>query len=400
MSISPQTNDSHATGIIVVVACLMTFGLVMVASAGANLDRGVLQWRIWESAFGRQAIFTFAGFAAMLLVARGAHRAFHWREERWLQPCLVLFIVTLACLVAALAPGIGTVRNGARRWLQIGPADWGLSFQPSELAKLALVVLLAALLTGRRRYIRSFRDGILPACVAIGSCVVLVGVEDFGTAALLAGVGAAMLLVGGARIRHLLLLGLPGAAAMAYLMLCEPYRVERLTTFLNIWADPRGAGYHPVQSLVTIASGGMTGRGLGAGVQKFGYLPESRSDFIYAVICEETGMIGAVIIIALFVALVWLGWRVVANERVSLFGRMLAFGVTFMFGFQALINIAVVLVCAPTKGISLPMVSAGGSGVVFLGMAMGLLISAAREPEWESPALAPEGAAVAGVELA
>jgi cell division protein FtsW len=310
-----------------------------------------------------------------------------------------VFIITVVCLIAALAPGIGTVRNGARRWLQLGAAEWGISFQPSELAKLALVILLAAMLSGRSRFIRSFRRGLLPACVAIGCCVVLVGVEDFGTAALIAGVGAAMLLVGGARWLHLLLLSLPAAAGMVYLVLCAPYRVERLTTFLNIWADPRGAGYHPVQSLVTIASGGVTGRGLGAGVQKYGYLPESRSDFIYAVICEETGMIGAVLIIALFVALIWLGWRVVANERVSPFGRMLAFGVTFMFGLQALINIAVVLVCAPTKGISLPMVSAGGSGVVFLGIAMGLLVSAAREPDRDSPAYLESGARAAEVEF-
>ena len=189
-----------------------------------------------------------------------------------------------------------------------------------------------------------------------------------------------MLIVGGARWRHLILVGLPGAAAMAYLIIREPYRVQRLTVFLDIWSDPQGAGYHPIQSLVTIASGGFTGRGLGAGVQKYGYLPEARSDFIFSVICEETGMIGAVCVIALFLALLALGARVV-NSRVSPFGRLLAFGVTFLLALQALINIAVVSVCAPTKGISLPLVSAGGSGVILLGVAVGLLVSVAREAE-------------------
>jgi len=380
MSLWEQQTGSQVTGIVIVAAALLTIGLVMVASASATLGDSALEAGIWDSAFARQALFTAVGFVTLLLVSYGGHCLLRWREGKLFQPSVALFLVTTVCLSAVLVPGIGTVRNGARRWLQVGPEGAGFSFQPSELAKVTLVVLLAALLSGRWRQVHSFWRGLVPACAAIGGCVVLVGVEDFGTAALLAGVGAAMLIVGGARWRQLLIVALPGAAAMVYLIIREPYRVQRLTVFLDIWSDPQGAGYHPIQSLVTIASGGFTGRGLGAGVQKYGYLPESRSDFIFSVICEETGMIGALVVVALFVALLVLGARVV-NRHVSSFGRLLAFGVTFTLALQALINIAVVAVCAPTKGISLPLVSAGGSGVIFLGGAVGLLVSVAREGE-------------------
>ena len=383
MPLSTTQSESNSTGIIAVTACLMTVGLVMVASAGATLDQPVLRLAFWKSSFGRQAIFTLVGFVTLLVISQGGHRLLRWRENGWFQPSVALVVITAVCLVMVLVPGVGAVRNGARRWLQLGPAGGGLSFQPSELAKLALVVFLAAFLSSRWRRIGSFRHVTLPACGVLGGCVALVGIEDFGTAALLASVGGAMLIAGGVRWRHVVLLGFPLVAAMAYLIVREPYRMRRLMVFLDIWSDPRGDGYHPIQSLITIASGEMTGRGLGAGIQKYGYLPASRNDFIFSVICEETGMIGGACVIALFVAFLWLGWRV-ASRGISPFGRLLAFGVTLMLTMQALINIAVVTVCAPTKGISLPLVSAGGSGVILLGVMVGLLVSVAREPACET----------------
>ncbi len=384
---------SNATGIVMLTAALMTIGLVMVASAGASVDAPILGERFWQYPLGRQAMFSAAGFIAMLLVSHGGHRLFAWRRGLF-QPAIALFVVAVAGLVYTLL--FGAERNGARRWVQMGPPSYGLSIQPSEIAKVALIVLLAAWLAGRRTELRSFWRGLLPAVAAVGLAVGLVAVEDFGTGALLAAVGATMLIVGGARLRHLLLLAGPAVAAMAALILSKPFRIQRLTTFLNIWEDPQGVGYHPIQSLVTIASGGIGGRGLGAGVQKYGYLPEARSDFIFSVICEETGLIGGLVVIALFVALLWLGWRVVRSASSS-YESLLAFGFTALVTLQAAMNIAVVTVCAPTKGISLPLVSAGGSGVVFLGIGIGLLVSVARggsariavpagEAEWPVPA--------------
>jgi cell division protein FtsW len=246
------------------------------------------------------------------------------------------------------------------------------------LAKLTLVVFLAAYLSARSAEgtLGRFFRGVLPAALAIGVCAVLVGSEDFGTAVLLAGVGGLMLLVAGGRWRHLLLLAGPALAAFAGLLLAKPYRMQRLTSFMDIWADPRGEGYHPIQSLITIASGGWFGRGLGGGIQKYGYLPESRTDFIFAVWCEETGLVGAAVVLLLFGLLLYLGTRA-AQAAPTTFGRLLAVGLTLMVVLQAVMNIAVVTVAAPTKGIALPLVSAGGSGVVFLGASVGLLAGVA-----------------------
>jgi cell division protein FtsW len=286
--LTPQTSRaSTSVGIAAVVAALLAVGLVMVASAGARLDGPIIEPRFWRTAFGRQLAFAVLGFLAMLITACGTHRWFAWRPGRRWQPVVMLFAVTVLCLVATFVPGLGVEKKGAQRWVTLGVA--GLVFQPSELAKPVLVLLMAALLAGRRARLHEFRRGLLPAVIALALCAGLVGIEDFGTAGLLAGVGGALLVVAGARMLHLALVAIPGLAAMVYLIACEPYRVARLTTFLNIWDDPRGAGYHPVQSLITIASGGFAGRGLGAGVQKYGYLPEARSDFIFSVICEETG---------------------------------------------------------------------------------------------------------------
>lgn len=354
----------------------MSVGLVMVASASASLDSPILQANFWRTTFGRQVVFAAMGLAAILITARMGHQVLKWRPGRWFQPSVCLLAITTACLVLVLVPGIGVERNGARRWLHFGPSEYGLGFQPSELAKLALVVFLAAYLSGRQHCLRSFFSGVLPAAAAVGLCVGLVGSEDFGTAALLALVGGLILLLGGVRWRHLLLMAVPAMATLAALLLAKPYRVQRLTGFLDIWSDPQGQGYHAIQSLITIASGGWFGTGLGAGVQKYGYLPESRTDFIFAVWCEETGLVGALMVILLFATLLYLGVRASAAAATP-FGRLLAMGATLMITLQAALNIAVVTASVPPKGIALPLVSAGGSGVVFLSVAVGLLASVA-----------------------
>ena len=301
-------------------------------------------------------------------------------------------LFTIALLVAALIPGIGEERNGARRWLSIGPASAGLSFQPSELAKLAIIVLVAgfcSLLGGR---IQKFFTGLLPLMLLLGVFGALVGIEDFGTGALLLGVGGCMLLGAGAKVWHLAITCLPAIAGMVYLIAAKSYRMERLKSFLDPFADPQGSGYHQVQSLITIASGGWWGQGLGAGIQKYGYLPEGRTDFIYAVICEELGLVGGIAVLGLFAVLLWAGRKAMIKADTE-FGRLIALGITLTVGFQAAMNVAVVTVSVPTKGIGLPLVSAGGTGVILYGILLGLLINVARrreEPSFvESPVSTP-----------
>jgi cell division protein FtsW len=276
--------------------------------------------------------------------------------------------------VAVLVPGIGEVRNGAQRWMKLGP----LEFQPSELAKLSMVVLFSAWVASPRHAIWRFGSGMLPACVIIGLTVGAVGIEDFGTAALLAAIGGMLFVAAGARLWDVMILALPASLGLWHLLTSKPYRMERLTMFTRIWDDPLGRGYHQVQSLCTIASGGWWGRGLGQGIQKYGYLPESRTDSIFAVICEELGMPGALLVIGLFIALIWMGRRVMLScpDR---FGRLVALGITLTLAMQAAMNIAVVTVTVPTKGIALPFVSAGGSGIVCLSLMIGVLANIARQ---------------------
>ncbi len=370
--------------IIATAVGLMGVGAVMSFSASARLDPVAVN-SMWESLVFRQTVFTLGGLASMLIVARIPYRV--WATGKG-GAAIVGLLCSLILSSLVFVPGIGVKINEAYRWVRLGG---GINFQPSETVKIMLPIFLAVWMTrgltgepervadafrGRRTDIRRFFTGLSPALIAIGLAVGIVGIEDFGTAALLAGVGGSMLLIGGARIWHLLLLVLPTVPAFAYLLFSRAHRMSRITSFLDIWADPEFKGYQAVQSLCTIVSGGFMGRGLGRGFVK-GYLPEARTDFIFAVICEELGMVGAVAVIALLIAFLW-QCRMIIRDCADPMGRLLAFGIAMTFGIQAVMNIAVVTVSCPTKGISLPLVSAGGSGVLCIGALVGLLASIPR----------------------
>ncbi len=361
--------------IIAIAVGLMGIGAIMTCSASATLGRPLLGWRFWEFQAGRQLLFILAGMVAMLIVARIPYRIWSVGGGALAVVALVLAIGSLALVYV---PGLGVEVNQARRWVRVSPDSIGLRFQPSELVKIMLPIFLAVWMT-RRVNISKFWTGLIPVVGVIGICIAGIGVEDFGTAALLAGVAGAMLLIGGARLWHLMLMVLPVVPAFGYLLISRQHRMRRLLTYLNIWEDPQGEGYQVIQSLCTIANGGWWGRGLGNGVIKT-YLPEARTDFVFAVICEELGFVGAAVVIALLIALLWQGLKTV-RLCADPMGRLLAFGITLMIGLQAAMNIAVVTVSVPTKGISLPLVSAGGSGAIFLGILVGLLASIARKSD-------------------
>ncbi|NLX14456.1 MAG: cell division protein FtsW [Phycisphaerales bacterium] len=361
--------------IIAIAVGLMGVGAIMTCSAGATLGRPLLGWRFWEFQAGRQILFILAGMIAMLVVARIPYRI--WSAGGGAL-ALVALVLAIGSLVLVYVPGLGVEVNQARRWVRVSPDSVGLRFQPSELIKIMLPIFLAVWLT-LRVDISRFWTGLIPIVGVIGVCVAGIGLEDFGTAALLAGVAGTMLLVGGARLWHLFLMVLPALPAFGYLLISRQHRMRRLLTYLNIWEDPQGEGYQVIQSLCTIAHGGWWGRGLGNGMIKT-YLPEARTDFIFAVICEELGIAGAAVVIALLIALLWQGLKTVRICGDPT-GRLLAFGITITLGLQAAMNIAVVTVSVPTKGISLPLVSAGGSGAIFLGMLVGLLANIARKSD-------------------
>jgi cell division protein FtsW len=371
-----RSRPSTTSTTITIVACaLLSLGVVMVFSASATLTAPPIGQNILKNPAVRQAMFTFAALLALLIAGLCPHEFWRLRRGSIFQPSVFLVLITLALLGLVLV--IGEERNGAKRWLPLGPSSLGLGFQPSEVAKLSVPIFLAGYVAYIGDRIRKFWFGLLPALGVLGVVCALIGKEDLGTAALLALVGGCILLAGGARIWHLILLSLPGIMGFVYLIKKEPYRIGRLTSFMDPYADPLGKGYHQIQSLITIASGGWQGRGLGCGIQKYGYLPEGRNDFIFSVICEELGMVGGMAVIALFAIFLWHGRKAVIAATTD-FGRLLALGATLIIGFQAAMNIAVVTVSVPTKGIALPLVSAGGTGVILLSILVGLLVNVAR----------------------
>lgn len=366
-----------STTITVATAALLGLGVVMVFSASASLTGPSIEENLLRNPAMRQAAYTFVAMIALLMVGLCPYESWRIRKGSLIQPSIFLMLITLGLLAVVLVPGIGEERNGARRWLSLGPVVMGLGFQPSEVAKLALTIFLAAFCCRRGEGIRKFWTGFLPAIIVLGSFVGLVGVEDFGTGVLLALVGGCILLGAGVKIWHLILASLPALGGLVYLIVMKPYRLQRLASFLNPEADPQGAGYHQIQSLLTIVSGGWWGRGLGAGIQKYGYLPEGRTDFIFSLICEEMGIVGGIAVLGLFAVLLWQGKRAMDSAETE-FGRLLALGATLTIGLQAAMNVAVVTVSIPTKGIGLPLVSAGGTGVIFFSILVGLLVNVAR----------------------
>jgi cell division protein FtsW len=325
-------------------------------------------------------VLAFAGLVVMLVAAHIPYRVWNWGRGL---PAVAILLVTLVLVFLVFVPGVGVEARGARRWIQIGASP---RLQPSELLKLAVPLFLAVWMTTLAD-VRNFRRGFFPAVLLVGVAAGLVGLEDFGTAALLTLVAGAMLIVGGAKWWHVILPIVPATLAFCGLIVSRPHRVERLIAFQNIWKDPENTGYQAIQSLCSIASGGWLGQGLGAGVVK-GHLPEGHNDFIFAVICEEFGVLGAATVIALMIAFLWQARKVVVRCGDPM-GRLLAFGLALTIGIQAAINIAVVTVTVPTKGISLPLVSAGGSGALALGAMVGMLANIARTCPVRAPAEKP-----------
>jgi cell division protein FtsW len=286
-----------------------------------------------------------------------------------------LLLGVLLALVLVLVPGIGLERGGARRWLAVGP----LSLQPSELAKIALVLYLAHSLVKKRERVASFAIGVLPHCLVVGAVAGLALLEpDFGTAVLAAGVLVCMLFVGGVPARYLLAPAIAAVPALVFLVIREPYRVKRVLAFLNPDLDPLGINFQLKQSFIAFGSGGLWGVGLGESRQKMFYLPEAHTDFIYSVVGEEMGLAGALLVLALFAIVAARGFRI-ALRHPDPFASLLAFGLTLSIVLQCVVNVGVVLGCLPTKGLPLPFVSYGGSAMMASLVHVGMLLALARE---------------------
>jgi cell division protein FtsW len=311
----------------------------------------------------KQSMWAALGLAALAIVMRVDYRLYRQPAVIWSSLAVV---GAGLCLVLLSSP-----INGTRRWFGVG----GFGVQPSELAKLALILFAAALLERRMHKVNDLRYALLPIALVTAAIVVLVLLEpDFGTAVSMLMVVALMVFAAGLDWRYFAAVAAAGIPALAAIAIAAPYRMRRLTTFLNPDADPLGDGFQILQSLIAVGTGGLTGMGLMQGVQKLFYLPEPHTDFIYAVIGEEMGLVGTTLVLVAFAVITWRGLRI-ALRSPDPFASFLAMGLTGMIAVQAFINISVVLALMPTKGIPLPFVSAGGSSLLINLVGMGVLLN-------------------------
>ena len=382
--IAVEKSNPVADSIAMIVVLLMAVGTVFVFSAGVNVAQEIDFQKFYSYTGLRQVLFFPLACLIMYAVSRFDYRRLSLSKGFSRNLTFYLLVISIALLAVVLFqrfypifPGLVPRINLHYRWIKIPLGPISVSFQPSELAKWAVVFFLAGVCAKIGDEIKLFWKRFIPICAVVGVVVVLIIVEDFGTAALIALLAFLMLILAGARKPHILP-PLPVVAIAFYLAIrYAPGRMLRIKAFLNPdkWTDT--INYQPHQSLVAIGSGGLWGKGLGRGISKYGHLPEDTTDFIFAIIGEELGFVGNVAVILLFIVLVCFGIVVVVRCK-DPFGRLLASGIVLAIAIQAALNIGVVTVVLPTKGIPLPFVSAGGTSMLLSAAAVGVLLNIAK----------------------
>jgi cell division protein FtsW len=353
----------------IVTFTLLAVGLIMVYSASAVWA----DYKFNDSFFfaKRQMLFAGVGIIAMFFIMN----IDYWTWRTWAK---VIVIVCFVLLILVLIPGIGNVRNGSRSWIGVG----AFSVQPSEFMKIAMIAFLAKFLSENQKAITTLKGGLFPSLGLVFVAFGLIMLQpDLGTGTVMVGTSVVMIFIAGARISHFVGLGLIGIAGFVGLIISAPYRMKRITSFLDPWQDPQDSGFQMIQSLYAIGPGGLFGLGLGQSRQKFFYLPEPQTDFIFAILAEELGFIGGSFILLLFSLLLWRGIRIALGAP-DLFGTFLATGIIAMIAIQVMINIGVVTGLMPVTGITLPFLSYGGSSLTLMLMAVGVLLNISRHSRY------------------
>lgn len=354
--------------IILILLMLLGIGIVMIYSSSsiyAWSNRG-------DSLFylKKHLIYLIVGFVFMFIAMALDHQII----KKSAKP---LFFVSLLLLVLCLIPGISREAAGAKRWIRIG----GFGFQPSELIKVTFIIYLADFISRRKKIINNFTYGLLPVLIALGAPALLILLQpDLGTTISLISISFIMLYCAGLNYSYFVLAGAISLPVLYFLVFNIAYRRARMLAFLNPWADPQGTGFQIIQSQIALGSGGIFGQGLGQGKQKLFYLPAAHTDFIFSVIGEEIGIIGAMMVILLFILLIWQMIKIVRFTHDDFF-RFLSIGIVALIALQTIINIGVSIGMLPTKGLPLPFISYGGSSLVFNMAAIGLLLNASRSKD-------------------
>ena len=376
--ITTKQDITVADYIAMVVIILMAIGTIFVFSASANLGQELKLSRFYAFPSLRQILFFPLAAAIMYGLSYVDYRKLNLSGEWSKSPVVYLLGVSVVLVMFVLIPHIGVEVNYARRWLRIPAGPESISFQPSELAKWSLIFFVAAFCDKFSDELCKYKQRFLPICGVIGLVCGLIVIEDFGTAAYIALVSFLMLIIAGVKLRHILTLLPVGLAGFAAALVSSPTRVQRIVAFFHSEKLAGSSAYQANQSLIALGSGGLFGKGLGEGICKYGHLPEDTTDFIFAIIGEELGFAGTAAVIGLFIIFTWVGILVVVRCK-DRFGQLLAGGIVMAVAIQAAINIGVVTVVLPTKGIPLPFVSAGGTSMLLSSAAVGVLLNIAKQ---------------------
>ena len=315
-----------------------------------------------------QAIFLIIGYIIMILISK-----FPYQNYKKLSN--IIFIICFTMLILVLIPGIGTVRNGSRSWFGIG----GLGIQPSEFTKLGLIIFTSKYLSNNQRELKDIKKGVFPILLILILVFGLIMLEpDFGTGVVIVMTIIILLFISGVKMSFFIKIGILGILGVVILILIAPYRIERITSFLNPWTDPLGSGFQIIQSLYAIGPGGLLGLGFGNSIQKHFYLPEPQTDFIFSIISEELGFLGVLIVASLFITIIYRGFKIAMNCEDS-FGKFIAFGISFGLAFQTLLNLSVVVGLIPVTGVTLPFLSYGGSSLLISLTSIGIILNIGKQ---------------------
>lgn len=351
--------------LLISVIAISIFGIIMIYSS-SNI------WAEYKfnDAFKylkMQGLFLIVGIVLMIIISKIPYKYY-------LDKANIILVICFVLLILVLIPGIGKIRNGSRSWFGVG----GLGIQPSEFMKLALIIFISKYLHKNERNNISIKKDILPILfITLLTFGLIMLQPDFGTGVIVVMSIIGILFISGLKMRFFIIAGLFGAVGAVVLILIAPYRFERILSFINPWVDPLGTGFQAIQSLFAIGPGGLLGLGLGNSIQKHFYLPEPQTDFIFAIISEELGFLGVLIVSALFLTIIYRGMKRSLNAK-DLFSKYLSFGITFSLAFQALLNLMVVVSLIPITGVTLPFLSYGGSSLLITLCSMGILLNISR----------------------
>jgi len=345
---------------------MVGFGIVMIFSASFTIS----YWNMGNRWFFTQRQIQWAGigFIAMSVAMNIPFRIYK-------EKVVYIFLGSIAILLLVFFPGIGQYRNGAHSWIGFG----SLTVQPSEFTKIGLILYLAALMSKKGNKMKNFKQGLLPPLIISLFVFALIALQpDYGTGIILLLTAGVMIIVAGAKLKHIAYLALVGGGLLVLLIFSASYRASRFTSFMDPWKDPWGSGYHLIQSLIALGNGGIFGTGFGKGIQKFFYLPYPQSDFIFSVMGEELGLVGVTLFILVYLILLWRALFVSLRSKDS-FGALVGVGIVTLLGLQAFINIGGVTGAIPITGVPLPFISAGGSALIMAMISMGIMLSLSRE---------------------